>query len=147
MTTTSIIEPVGAPTLDTIPLTDAVEASDAPGVVITLGVEGRETTFRQPWVDDELLTMLVLHVWASTGAADVGYLIGWHEGAEDAFVQAAVTDGQGFRIEIHDGTTPAGHCLVADGKDPTSVTTVMYAWLTGWTEALGVGWRVVRWGD
>ena len=117
-----------------------------PEVIVAVGVGGVETTHRATLADG-LIERETMRVFAETTAADIGYLIAWHEGRDEEFVQAALTDGRTFRIEIHDDSTDPGNCLCVDGVRPDHVAWVLHGWLAG-GGAMPVGrWMEMRWAE
>ncbi|MBM3885981.1 MAG: hypothetical protein FJ361_09110, partial [Gemmatimonadetes bacterium] len=96
-------------------------AEAEPRVIVAVGVGWVETTQR-PVLGDGLIEREAMRVFAETTAEDIGYLMAWHEGRDGEFVQAALTDGRMFRIEIHDDSTDPGNCLAVNGVRPGDVS-------------------------
>lgn len=140
MTTTPMIGCAVA--VDTEPVPTA--SDDLPGVVIHVGIAEREVIHRDG-VTGALLAQEVQRVHDEATADDIAFVIVWHEGREDEFAQAALIDGELFCIEVHDGATPAGHCLHADDATTEAVIANLRTWLAGGPVDPSLGWQTINW--
>ncbi len=152
MNTTTHENAVAVPTVEVLPLGEAIveraesptDDEQMPGVVIHLCIDGAETIYRDS-VTGTLLAQSVRRVHTEASGDDIAFLIVWNEGREHEFAQASLAEGWVFNAEVHDGSTPAGHCLRTTNVGVDAVIANLRTWLAGGPIDPSLGWEVARW--